>query len=192
MDVKPSNFFGNSDQLTEEEANIINECIEVRTFPKGTILLSEGQVCREGYYNVKGLVRSYQLVKGEERTTEFYEEYSSIISLSSYLNNTLANHYFECLEETTLTVITKKKEAELLKRYPPYADLCRLGMEAEFGAAQERSATFMTSTAEERYLKLLKERPTLSQRVPQYQLASFLGIKPESLSRIRKRIAVKP
>ncbi|MFT4546004.1 MAG: CRP-like cAMP-binding protein, partial [Bacteroidia bacterium] len=81
MDVKPSNFFGNSDQLTEEEANIINECIEVRTFPKGTILLSEGQVCREGYYNVKGLVRSYQLVKGEERTTEFYEEYSSIISL---------------------------------------------------------------------------------------------------------------
>lgn len=189
MHIGPSDLFTNSSELSEEEAAIINACISIETFPKGAVLLKEGQVCRTGYFIIEGLVRAYRLIDGDERTTDFYEEGSAVISLQSYLNGTPADHRLECLEDTTLTVLTKENETELLRRYPPFADLCRMGIEQEFGAAQQRAASYMTSTAEERYLQLLDERPGLVQRVPQYQLASYLGIKPESLSRIRRRLA---
>lgn len=177
--------------LNEEETKAIIECIPIKTFPKGTLLLREGQISRESYFNIEGCVRKYYLVDGEEKTTEFYIEEESIASLQSYTNKVPANHYFECVEDCKLAVLGYEKEQELFKRVPKFESLCRVSVEEDFGKQQEALAKFITSSPEERYLNLLENRPGLLQRVPQYHLASYLGVKPESLSRIRKRIASK-
>ena len=175
--------------LNEEQANAVTECIPIKTFEKGHILLREGQVSNESYFNIKGLVRKYYLVDGEERSTEFYVEKDAISSLQSYNLNVPANHYLECIEDCKLAVLSREKELELFKRVPGFESLCRVSVEEELGAYQDKLAQFMISSPEKRYLDLMENRPDLLQRVPQYHLASYLGVKPESLSRIRKRIA---
>jgi CRP-like cAMP-binding protein len=177
--------------LTDEEALAFAECIPIRAFKKGDILLREGQVSRDSYFVIEGCVRKYYIIDGDERTTEFYVEDESVASLQSYQNKTPANHYFECVEDCRLAVLNYEKEQELFKRVPKYEALCRMSMENDFGEQQEALAKFITSSPEERYKNLLETRPDLLQRVPQYHLASYLGVKPESLSRIRKRIANK-
>ena len=175
--------------MNKEQANAVTECIPIKTFEKGHILLREGQVSNESYFNIKGLVRKYYLVDGEERTTEFYVEKDAISSLQSYNLNVPANHYLECIEDCRLAVLSREKEQELFKRVPNFESLCRVSVEEELGAYQDKLAQFMISSPEKRYLDLMENRPDLLQRVPQYHLASYLGVKPESLSRIRKRIA---
>lgn len=177
--------------LNEEESKAFTECIPVKMFKKGTMLLKEGQISRDSYFVIQGCVRKYYIIDGEERTTEFYVEDESVASLQSYKNKTPAYHYFECVEDCKLAVLNYDKEQELFKRVPKYETLCRMSMENDFGEQQESLSKFMTSNPEERYKNLLETRPDLLQRVPQYHLASYLGVKPESLSRIRKRIANK-
>jgi CRP-like cAMP-binding protein len=178
-------------ELTNEEASSFAECIPIISFKKGSILLREGQVSRDSYFVIDGCVRKYYIIDGDERTTEFYVEDESVASLQSYQNKTPANHYFECVEDCRLAVLNYEKEQELFKRVPKYETLCRMSMENDFGEQQETLAKFITSSPEERYKNLLDTRPDLIQRVSQYHLASYLGVKPESLSRIRKRIAKK-
>jgi CRP-like cAMP-binding protein len=92
------------------------------------------------------------------------------------------------VEESVLTVGSLEDQVKLFQQYPQFEAACRIAIDDELGKSQDRFATFMISTPEERYLNLLQTRPELLDRVPQYQLASYLGVKPESLSRIRKRI----
>lgn len=176
-------------KLTNEEESVFTECIPIISFKKGSILLREGQVSRDSYFVIEGCVRKYYIIDGEERTTEFYVEDESVASLQSYKNKTPANHYFECVEDCRLAVLNNEKEQELFKCVPKYETLCRMSMEDDFGEQQEALAKFITSSPEARYKNLLETRPDLIQRVPQYHLASYLGVKPESLSRIRKRIS---
>jgi CRP-like cAMP-binding protein len=176
-------------ELTSEEASAFAEYIPIRAFKKGDILLREGQVSRDSYFVIEGCIRKYYIIDGEERTTEFYVEDESVASLQSYQNKTPANHYFECVEDCRLAILNYEKEQELFKRVPKYEALCRMSMESDFGEQQEVLAKFITSSPEKRYKNLLETRPDLLQRIPQYHLASYLGVKPESLSRIRKRIA---
>jgi CRP-like cAMP-binding protein len=178
-------------ELTDEEAKAFAECIPIRSFKKGHILLKEGQISRDSYFVIDGCVRKYYIIDGEERTTEFYVEDESIASLQSYKNKTPANHYFECVEDSRLAVLNNEKEQELFKRVPKYETLCRMSIESDFGEQQEALAKFITSSPEARYRNLLETRPDLIQRVPQYHLASYLGVKPESLSRIRNRLSKK-
>lgn len=177
--------------LSNDEATAFAEYIPIKTFNKGYILLREGQVSRDSYFVIQGCLRKYYIMNGEEKTTEFYVEDNSVASLQSYKNKTPANHYFECVEESRLAVLSYDKEQELFKRVPKYEALCRMSMENDFGEQQEALAKFIMSSPEERYKNLVDTRPDLLQRIPQYHLASYLGVKPESLSRIRKRIAGK-
>ncbi|RIV30425.1 Crp/Fnr family transcriptional regulator [Flagellimonas lutimaris] len=176
-------------ELNEEEAKAVTECIPIKTFEKGHILLREGQVSNESYFNIQGLVRKYYLVDGEEKTTEFYIEKDAISSLQSYNLKIPSNHYLECIEDCRLAILSRDKEQELFERVPAFESICRVSVEEELGAYQDKLAQFMISSPEKRYLDLMENRPDLLQRVPQYHLASYLGVKPESLSRIRKRIA---
>ncbi len=176
-------------ELNEEEAKAVTECIPIKTFEKGHVLLREGQVSNESYFNIQGLVRKYYLVDGEEKTTEFYIEKDAISSLQSYNLKIPSNHYLECIEDCRLAILSRDKEQELFERVPAFESICRVSVEEELGAYQDKLAQFMISSPEKRYLDLMENRPDLLQRVPQYHLASYLGVKPESLSRIRKRIA---
>ena len=175
--------------LDEDQTMAIIECIPVRQYEKGHVLLRDGQIATESYFNIKGLVRQYYIIDGEERTTRFFVEDEPIASMSSYLSKTPANHFLSCVEDTTLAVLTPEREQELFKRVPKFESLCRVSMEEDFGKQQQMLAAHITSSPEERYLKLLEEEPDLIQRVPQYHLASYIGVKPESLSRIKKRVS---
>lgn len=191
MQLKISDMIAQQMPVSEEEARKLDECIPIVEFKKGTVLLREGQVANDCYFNIHGLVRLYYLSDGEEHTTAFFTEEQSIASMTSYLNRIPANHYLECIEDCTLAVFNFEKERELYAVYPQFESLCRLSLEEDFGKQQETLSSYIASSPEKRYLNLLETRPDLLNRVPQYLLASYLGVKPESLSRIRKRVSRK-
>ncbi|MEZ5038855.1 MAG: Crp/Fnr family transcriptional regulator [Saprospiraceae bacterium] len=178
-------------RLKDKEIEAILDLVSIKTYKKGTLLLSEGEISTKCYFNFKGGVRQYYLKDGEEKTTCFYLENQSITSNTSTALKIPAKHYLECIEDTTLAVMTHEKEEALYRQFPRLESLCRVEMELRLGQYQEMLANYMITTPEERYLNVLKYQPALLSRVPQYQLASYLGVKPESLSRIRKRILTK-
>ncbi|MDX1913168.1 MAG: Crp/Fnr family transcriptional regulator [Saprospiraceae bacterium] len=178
-------------RMTEAEIDAAISSCSVRWYPKGTVLLREGQVATMSYFVFKGCVREYYLKDGEEVVSEFYTEGDSFSSDISKINRTPARHYWECTEDVILSLFSYENEKEMFRRFPRLESLCRINGETELGKLREKMAFFAASTAEERYLNLLENRPDLLDRVPQYQLASYLGIKPESLSRIRARLRLQ-
>ncbi len=173
--------------LTEEEKNAILSVDIFRSVKKGTLLLEEGQYSRLSYFVVKGCLRSYYVVDGEERTTAFYTEMEGVTP-PCVISKTPSQFYISCVEDTILTISHPDMEAEINGKFPKFESLCRRLSEQLLVKKQTDFDEYKTSSPEQRYLKLMESRPDLIQRVPQRQLASFLGIKPESLSRLRGRI----
>jgi len=191
MDNELLNLFSEFPSLNAEEIKAIAESINVRSVKKGTILLNEGSISKECYSVLKGCVRQYYIKDGEEKTTAFFTEGQAVASFASYINQTPSKHYLICVEDCSLTVGSKEKEKQMIAEFPKLEPIIRSEMEKNAGIAQEEMATFITSSPEERYINLIKNKSELLNRVPQHQIASFLGIKPESLSRLRKRIVSK-
>ena len=191
MNEKLLKYFQRIMPLTEEEARAITETMTIRQYSKGTVLLKEGQVSTEAYFVLEGCVRQFYLVDGEEKTANFFTEEQWVISMNSFSQNQPSNHFLDCCIDSTLVVGNRDKEESLYRRFPKFETVSRKVMEKVFAEQQEIMSSYTTDTAEQRYLKLLKARPDLFQKIPQYQIASYVGVKPESLSRIRKRIAQK-
>jgi len=127
------------------------------------------------------------LKNGEEKTIEFYTE-EQAVTPANYGKSAPSKYYLECIEDTVVNVGNPTLEQEMYQKYPQLESLSRVIGEVILTTQQENFTVFKTSSPEERYINLLKNRPDLLQRVPQHQIASYLGIKAESLSRIRKRI----
>lgn len=174
--------------LTDEEIEIIIDNTVIKSYKKGTVLLREGQVSKECYMVLKGLVREYYIKDGEERSTNFYTEMEPVNSFTSSTGQKPSEHFLVCAEDCTLTVGTDSLEQEMCKRIPRLEAIIRQEVEKHTGIMQDHMAKFITSSPEERYMNLMESKPELLNRVPQHQIASYLGIKPESLSRIRKRL----
>ena len=172
--------------ITRELENAVNESAFFKTYKKGTILLKEGNFSNECYFILEGCIRSYFLKDGEEKTIEFFTE-EDVVTPANYGKSTPSQYYLECIEDTVVNVGNPTEE-EMYQKYPQLESLSRVIAEVILTKQQESFTEFKTSTPEERYLNLLKTKPDLFQRASQYQIASYLGIKPESLSRIRKRI----
>ncbi len=179
-----SNFI----DLTDDEKQGILDAFPIKTFIKESFLLKEGQISKDAFVVIKGCIRKYYLQEGEEITSEFYTEFQSAANIDSMVNQKPSKYYLICSEDTTVAIMNSEKENDLYKKFPRFEEVCRVEMEKMLGASQEELLVFKNASPKERYLNLLKERPNLINRVPQYQLASYLGIKPETLSRIRKRI----
>ena len=174
--------------LQAEEIQRVVAEVTIKTVKKGSFLLREGQIPQVCYHVFKGCVREYYLVDGEEKTSEFYLEGDSISDDLGKIERRPSRKYWECLEDTTLSVFTQAQEEKMYRLFPSIESLCRIETEKKLGQFRELMAFYLASSPEERYLNLLNTRPNLLTRVPQYQLASYLGVKPESLSRIRGRI----
>ncbi|MEM6380390.1 MAG: Crp/Fnr family transcriptional regulator [Bacteroidota bacterium] len=175
--------------LNQAEEEAIIESIPIRTYPNGTYLLKEGQVARDSYFLIQGCLREYRLIDGEEKTTAFYTEHQSVANFESLTNRSASKYNLVCMESSKLAVLNLEKEQALYRRFPRFETFCRTGMEQMLGEQHRQLTELIVLKPEDRYLKLQKERPELINRVPQYQIASYLGIKPETLSRIRKRLA---
>ncbi|MEX0662510.1 MAG: Crp/Fnr family transcriptional regulator [Balneolaceae bacterium] len=176
--------------LLEEEKKAIIDMNIFRSFKKGTVLLKEGDIIKSGYFVIKGCLRSYYIVDSEEKTTAFSTEFESL-TLVSGDDTSRAAHYVSCVEDSIVTVGNPEMEKDMMEKFPRFEKLCLIASEQLLVNNLASFADFKNSSPEQRYLNLLKTKPYLFQRVPQHQIASYLGMTPQSLSRIRKRLAQK-
>lgn len=176
--------------LNEDEKKAITSLNIFHSFKKGEILLEEGKSSNQGYFVLKGCLRSYYILEGEQKTTAFYTELEGVTP-QCMIDNKPSKYYISCIENSILLVSTPEMEAEMFRKFPKFESLCRVLSEKLIAKQQIDLDLFKILSPEKRYLDLLTKRPDLIQRVPQHQLASFLGIKPQSLSRIKSRILEK-
>lgn len=176
--------------LTEDEKNAILSVDIFRSVKKGTILLKEGQKSKDSYFVLKGCIRTYYVLDGEEKTTAFYTEMEALTP-PCVISKTPSEYYISCTEDTILTVSNSDMEVEVNSKFPKFETICRILSEELLAKEKINFAEFKISSPEQRYLSLSQKRPDLIQRVPQHQLASYLGITPQSLSRLRARIMEK-
>lgn len=177
--------------LSEADRAEIKQSIVIEKFPKGTFLLKENEVSKNCYFLLEGCVRQFKLNEGKEETTGFYTEGDSIVSFLSYLEGTPSTHHLVCTEDCMIAISDPEYEKNIHEKYPAIKDFVYNDITRQIGKIQEESSVFKTSTPEERYLNLLNKKPSLLNRIPQHQIASYIGVTPESLSRIRKRILKK-
>ena len=176
--------------LTEEEKSEILSLDIFRSVKKGTILLKEGQRSQDEYFVLKGCIRKYYIIDGEEKTTAFITELECLTPHCA-IDSAPSDYFISCVEDTLLTIGNKDLGVELFNNSPKIQQMSKLWAEEILAKQQINFDEFKTSSPEQRYLNLIQKRPDLVQRVPQYQLASYLGIKPQSLSRLRARILDK-
>lgn len=191
MENKLIEYFSNFRILSKEEKEIITKDLKIVEFKKGTILLKEGQHSFDNYFVLNGCIRQYIIKDGDERVTKFYTEEDWILPAIGQDSNLTSKYFLECVEDSSLVIANDRDGSELMKNNLKFQELAQLILEKEIMNQQQHFAEFQNSTPEERYLKLQQTNPKLIERVPQFQLSSYIGVKPESLSRIRKRIAEK-
>jgi CRP-like cAMP-binding protein len=184
------NFISKYITLTEDEEQVIMSLDLFQLIKKGTVLLHAGQKSKDSYFVFKGCVRTYYIKDGEEKTTAFYTE-MDVLTPHCVINKSPSEYYISCVEDSIVSVSNSDMEAEVNRRFPKFEIMCRKLSEEMLVKQQMDFDAFKTSSPEERYLNLIQKRPDLIQRVPQHQLASYLGIKPQSLSRLRARILEK-
>jgi CRP-like cAMP-binding protein len=173
--------------LTEEEKNLIIDLDLFMQVKKGTILLKEGQRSKEGYFVLKGCMRKFYVVDGEEKTTNFYTEMQGEMP-ECVMTKRPSTYYLSCVEDSIISVSTPEMEADVFAKFPRFETLCRIISEELLQKSQASLDDFKNSSPVQRYENLLETRPDLIQRVPQHQIASFLGITPQSLSRLKARL----
>lgn len=184
-------YFSRISPLSAEEAEAIKSSSVINVYKKGSVLLRVGQISDDTYFVLKGLVRQYHLSEGEEMTTAFFVEDEWVISLNDAGNPQPSPCYWVCEEDCTLLIGNDASANDLFARFPRLESIARRVLENTFLDYQRKVTAYFTDSPEQRYLRLQESNSSLLQRVPQYQLASYIGVKPESLSRIRKRLAKK-
>jgi CRP-like cAMP-binding protein len=174
--------------ITQEEAEAINRLFKLKEIKKGDFFLADGQVCKHAGFIAKGLVRYYINHDGEEKTYDFGQENNFVCNYESFLPQTPSTKIIQALEDCEILQISYADLQVFYKSISGAERFGRLVIEQVFVQLLQALSSLYTDTPENRYRKLLKQHPDLLQRVSQYHIASYVGVKPQSLSRIRKRI----
>lgn len=172
--------------LTNEEADVVQSLFTARKLRRRQYLLQEGDVARHETFILSGVTRTYEVdEKGQEHVVQFGLEDWWVGDLYSFLTNTPSHYSIDCLEDTEVLQITKQNLEALYERVPKMERHFRIIIQNAFIAATSRVASSLAKSATERYDEFVARYPQIEQRVPNHQIASYLGITPQSLSRIR-------
>jgi CRP-like cAMP-binding protein len=179
-------------QLTEDEKEYFTSRLHAKKLRRRQYLLQEGDVCRNEYFVNNGCLRTYYIdERGIEHVVQFAPEDWWTGDMYSFITQTPARFTIDALEESEVLYFDKATEEDLYIQVPKFERFFRILLQNSFVAQQNRILSAMSDTAEERYKKFITKYPLMEQRLPQHQIASYLGITPESLSRIRKQLTEK-
>jgi len=178
--------------FTQEEQAIIRTYLTPKKIRKKPYFLQEGDVCKMIAFVEKGTLREYSIGEnGAEHIIQFALEGWTISDLYSFLTGEPATYNIDALEDSELVLISKTAHEELLKKVPKYETYTRLQLTGAYLAMQKRLTSIISLSLEERYANFTSVYPNIIQRVPQHMIASYMGLTPETLSRVRKKMTGK-
>ena len=186
MIAELQNFFRFFVDFSDEELNEIWHFFRLRKIKKGQLLCTPGEIATETGFVVKGVFRIYYLIEGKESTRFLGSENIFISSVPSFTTQKPSVEYVEALENAELLMLSFNDLQKMCDISPKWERLVRYLAEYSYNEQQKRIYSLIALTAQERYEEFTKSRPDLIQRIPQYIIANYLGISPETLSRIRK------
>ena len=177
--------------LTDEELKLIDTYFEVKALKKKEFLLQNGKICNFIGFIVDGTIRHFHIKDGVEKTCDISFENSWVTDFQSFTHNSYSIMNLQAMEDTTVFVIRKENLYKLYTDCNRYETFGRLMAEQVAQRATEIAMSLSSDKPEERFQNLINKQPDLFQRIPQKYIANFLGVSPESLSRIRNRILKK-
>jgi len=172
--------------FSDDDWSKIEKDIKIKRYKKGDIFLSEGKVSNTLGFITKGFFRKYYLKEGNDINFWFYHENQFLVAYQSFLERVPTNFYIEAIEDSEILTLSYENIQDMYTISDEFQKLGRLICEKMYIAHHKRIEDLLFKDATVRYNDLVKNYPILAQRLPQYHLASYLGIKPQSLSRIRK------
>lgn len=178
-------------ELEEPEWELFEQKLEIHTFQKGQLITKAGEVENYVFYVRRGSARIYSKIGEKEISSHFFFENDYLSEYESFISRSPARCSIDALEDDTVLIgLNYNNLQSLYGTHRIYEKAGRLVAESLFVNLSARTASFLTQDPETRYLNLLKKNPQVQQRVPLYMIASYLGITPEALSRIRRRIVI--
>lgn len=175
--------------LNDDDLQILSSYAKTVSLKKKEFLLQEGQICKANYFTEKGLLRMYFINdKGVEQITQFALENWWIADYMSFTMQSPAHFYIQAVENAEVVVIEHHNQEELIKQIPQLEKYFRIIIQRAYAASQMRFKYFYDYSKEENYRQFVSLFPEFVQRIPQYMLASYLGLTPEYLSELRKKV----
>jgi len=191
MNIEPLiAFFDSYVRLEAEEKDELQQRVKERTLKRREFLLQEGQVCRYYCFVVAGCLRTYAVDNaGKEHNLQFAAENDWAVDISSFYSGKPGKLFIEAMEPSQLLLMEKTDVIEFYRRYAKFVRYFKVIFENKFVEMQNRVLQNISSTAEERYMAFLEQYPGLSNRIPSVHIASYLGVTPEFLSKVRKDLS---
>lgn len=182
------NYFNRYLPFSDQETQLFCSYLQLKTFQKKDHLLEEGQICRNQFFILEGLVRHFYIDdKGHEQTTQFGIENWWVTNMESFLKQRPSQLSIQAIEKTTALLLTKNDLEQLYVKLPKLERIFRVITENMLIAIQRRNAFHWYMKSEDKYKMVSDHLPDFLQRVPQYMVASYLGMTPEHYSAVRKK-----
>lgn len=192
MDKDFTTFLKTNAGVSAEQLIQLGKNILQRNVSKGAYLLNKGDICKQSFYVEKGLLRFYSIDQfGKEHIIQFAPEGWFISDRSSIYFNEPSEYYIDAIEDSKVISLDDQFMCSVSEVSPAFAKHNEQLLQKHIRHLQKRINLLIGATAEERYVDFIKSYPDLTQRVPQWMIASYLGITPESLSRVRKELVKK-
>lgn len=181
--------FNEQVELSEPERALIESYLIPKKIRKKQYLLQEGEVCKFLAFVEKGILREYLVDDTAEHIIQFAAEGWTIADLFSFLTSEPATFMIDAIEDSELVLISKSAHEELLVKVPKYETYFRVLVTNAYIALQRRLTSQISAPVQDRYASFVQKYPNIVQRVPQHMIASYMGLTPETLSRVRRKIS---